>query len=263
VTNPFLPRNIPDPNETKWATVTQASPLRIKLDKETAQLPFTPDTLVSNLLLNDRVLVMLLTNDNPATKSRRVVVIGKPSPVDPLLSRVVALEAADTTSDAALGRGPMMAVSGAPGVSSGNALTTVASESSTYTSWTSGTNSMLWQQRIYECVANISVSNNLAGASTTWAFSRWQVNVRSTHGALTVVGATQDTSVQNGHHDDKTFVFYVKNNTGTDITAGFGITITKGFSSIGSSMFLDNASISVRDIGALGGPFDILATVMS
>jgi hypothetical protein len=60
-----------------WATVTQASPLRIKLDGETDPLPFTPDKIVSGLVLSDRVLVLLMANTNPLTRARRVVILGK------------------------------------------------------------------------------------------------------------------------------------------------------------------------------------------
>jgi hypothetical protein len=62
----------------EWATVTQASPLRIRLDTDTVQLPFTPITLAAGLVLNDRVLVLLMANNNPKTRSKRVIVMGKP-----------------------------------------------------------------------------------------------------------------------------------------------------------------------------------------
>lgn len=62
---------------SRWATVTQISPLRIKLDGESVALPFTPDTLVGSLAVNDRVLATLATNDDPVFKARRVIVIGK------------------------------------------------------------------------------------------------------------------------------------------------------------------------------------------
>lgn len=39
----------------RWATVTQASPLRVRLDRDTAALPLTPETLVAGLAVNDRV----------------------------------------------------------------------------------------------------------------------------------------------------------------------------------------------------------------
>lgn len=42
-----------------WATVTQASPLRVQLDGDTAPLPITPDSLIDplDLIPNDRVRV--------------------------------------------------------------------------------------------------------------------------------------------------------------------------------------------------------------
>ena len=41
----------------RWATVTQVNPLRIRLDGEAAPLPITPDSLVSDLFVGDRVWV--------------------------------------------------------------------------------------------------------------------------------------------------------------------------------------------------------------
>jgi len=52
-----------------WATVTQASPLRIRVDGDTAALDTTPETLVASLLLAERVRVHL-HNDG-------VIVIGR------------------------------------------------------------------------------------------------------------------------------------------------------------------------------------------
>lgn len=54
-----------------WATVTQVSPLRLKLDGDTAALIITPDTLIStsSLSVDDRVRVELSDN--------RVTVIGR------------------------------------------------------------------------------------------------------------------------------------------------------------------------------------------
>ena len=43
----------------RWATVTQASPLRIKFDGQSAPLPVTPDTLVGGLVVGDRVWVQI------------------------------------------------------------------------------------------------------------------------------------------------------------------------------------------------------------
>lgn len=52
-----------------WATVTTASPLRVRLDGETAALAATPDATVRNLAVNDRVWVQV--------SSRRIIVLGK------------------------------------------------------------------------------------------------------------------------------------------------------------------------------------------
>jgi hypothetical protein len=53
----------------RWATVTQASPLRVKIDGDTSALGFTPDSLVSNLAVSDRVWVQVY--------KRRLVIVGK------------------------------------------------------------------------------------------------------------------------------------------------------------------------------------------
>lgn len=39
----------------RWGTVTQAAPLRVRLDGDTAALPFAPATLVAGLVVGDRV----------------------------------------------------------------------------------------------------------------------------------------------------------------------------------------------------------------
>lgn len=75
---PLLTPRPPDqPDIHSWATVTQASPLRIKLDGESDPLPFTPDKLVTGLILNDRVLVLLMANTSATSRSHRVVILGK------------------------------------------------------------------------------------------------------------------------------------------------------------------------------------------
>lgn len=61
----------------RWATVTQASPLRIKIDGEAAELPITPVTLKSGLAVNDYVLVLLLTNTDPTFHGHHVVIVGR------------------------------------------------------------------------------------------------------------------------------------------------------------------------------------------
>lgn len=65
-------------DEHVWATVTQASPLRIQLDTDSAPLPFTPITLVSGLSVSNRVLVLLIASADPKTRAKRVIVMGKP-----------------------------------------------------------------------------------------------------------------------------------------------------------------------------------------
>ena len=263
----LVPKAPLETNLTRWATVTAVSPTRIQMDGETNPLPFTPDTLEGNLLVSDRVLVMLLTNTNPATRSRRVVIIGKASPVDPLLARVVALEATDAAMDAGVGRGIRMAVSGSPGVSSAGAGTAAGSESSVFSSFGTGTNSMSWQdQRLYRVDGSAQVANNLAGLSSAYNFSRFVVLVRSSHaggGSGTLLGGVTKNSVQNQHLDeDFAFSFYVKVTSGS-ITSGLGISITKDFSSEACTMSLDGATLVVTDVGSISLPAAAIAVTMA
>ncbi|WP_052961587.1 MULTISPECIES: hypothetical protein [unclassified Leucobacter] len=53
----------------RWGLVTQAVPLRVQLDVDTAPLDGTPSSLVSGLAVGDRVLV--------AMQSRRATVLGR------------------------------------------------------------------------------------------------------------------------------------------------------------------------------------------
>lgn len=52
-----------------WATVTQASPVRVRLDGDSAAIPETVDSLVRNLVVGDRVWVQV--------SNRRIVIQGK------------------------------------------------------------------------------------------------------------------------------------------------------------------------------------------
>lgn len=161
-------------------------------------------------------------------------------------------------------RGPRMAVSGSVGVSSGNGLTTPAVESSLFSAFTNGTNSMVWYNGRTYCVGcTVSMFNNLAGAGTVYAWSHYQVNIRSIHSGA-ILGATQDASIQSGHlDDDKYFQFYIKNDTGADITSGLEISVIKGASSIGATMTIDSATITVHDVGSSSGRLSLIAGVMS
>jgi chitobiase/beta-hexosaminidase-like protein len=60
-----------------WATVTALSPLRVKIDGDTSALAGAPDTLAAGLLVNDRVWVALVTNNDPDDEYRRVIILGK------------------------------------------------------------------------------------------------------------------------------------------------------------------------------------------
>lgn len=57
-------------NTYRWATVTDDDPLRVRLDGDTAELPITPETLVSPTILSvgDRVWVQMF--------GRRIIVLG-------------------------------------------------------------------------------------------------------------------------------------------------------------------------------------------
>lgn len=68
----------PDDADTQtWAKVTALSPLRVQIDGEPSALAFTPDSLAAGLAVNDRVWVLKVTNDDPAFRGRRVVILGK------------------------------------------------------------------------------------------------------------------------------------------------------------------------------------------
>lgn len=73
----LVPQEEPDPFATRWATVTQASPLRIRIDGDPDPLPITPDTLVAGLLVGDRVRLEMATNNDPAFRGRRAIITGR------------------------------------------------------------------------------------------------------------------------------------------------------------------------------------------
>lgn len=69
-----LPLLLPPKDPTKrhvahWATVTQVSPLRVKVDGEGSALGITPDLIIPAVLLNDRVLLQVI--------NRRLCVVGR------------------------------------------------------------------------------------------------------------------------------------------------------------------------------------------
>lgn len=70
-------REEPDISRWEWATVTDDSPLRIRIDNEDDPLPFAPDNLVAGLAISDRVWVQLITNIIHARRYRRVIILGK------------------------------------------------------------------------------------------------------------------------------------------------------------------------------------------
>ena len=70
-------QSTPEMSRWSWATVTDDSPLRIRLDNEDDPLALTPDTLVAGLAVADRVWVQLVTNDNPTRHQRRIVIHGR------------------------------------------------------------------------------------------------------------------------------------------------------------------------------------------
>jgi hypothetical protein len=67
--NELLPGPEPVRDSWRWATVTQASPLRVRLDGDADPLDLTPDTLTTDLLVADRVYCHLAGG--------RVVVFGR------------------------------------------------------------------------------------------------------------------------------------------------------------------------------------------
>jgi hypothetical protein len=62
---------------TEWATVTQASPLRIRFDGPGEPDIDVTDTLAGGLALNEKVLVLQRTSIDPKFRGRRVVVLGR------------------------------------------------------------------------------------------------------------------------------------------------------------------------------------------
>lgn len=73
----LVPQEDPGRDYHTWAVVTQASPLRIKLDGESTQLPFTPQKTIVAPALNDRVLVLVMANASAVSRSKRIVIVGK------------------------------------------------------------------------------------------------------------------------------------------------------------------------------------------
>jgi hypothetical protein len=71
---PGLPETLVSPDNTyRWATVTQLSPLRVRLDGDTVELPTTPESIAGALLVGTRVWVQLF--------GRRVLILGSASAV--------------------------------------------------------------------------------------------------------------------------------------------------------------------------------------
>ena len=220
-------------------TVTATSPVKVEMD-------------------GDNVSILVTSMIGAVTLGLRVYVIQVPPAGNFIVGFVGAAQPA-------LG-GTRLAVSGTPAVTSGNGLTTPAAESSIFSAWTSGFNQMTWGAgRVFRVVGVFNASNNLAGAGTVYAWSHYQVNFRSANGGSgTIIGASQDTSVQSGHlDDDKTIIFYLKNVSGADIISGVGVSIVKGASSIGATMSLDSALVTVEDIGDTTSPFADVAGAMA
>ena len=88
----LLPPDL-DRDKLKWATVTDDSPLTIRLDGEAGPLLGIPDTLAWPLAIGNRVLVVLIVNDTPRFKARRALIVGKAGGVPNLESRLAAAEA--------------------------------------------------------------------------------------------------------------------------------------------------------------------------
>jgi hypothetical protein len=60
-----------------WATVTDDSPLTIRLDGDTTPMLGVPDNLVGALTIGDRVWVALVVNADPAFHGRRAIILGR------------------------------------------------------------------------------------------------------------------------------------------------------------------------------------------
>jgi hypothetical protein len=90
-----------DRDKLKWATVTDDSPLTIRLDGDTGPMLGIPGTLVAPLAVGNRVLVVLITNDNPQRKYRRAIIVGVAGGVPNLETRLAAAEAKIAAMEAA------------------------------------------------------------------------------------------------------------------------------------------------------------------
>lgn len=65
----LIPKENPAPKDSySWATITQSTPLRIRIDGESEPLDLTPDSLTSDVTVGKRVWCQF--------HGRRVIVIG-------------------------------------------------------------------------------------------------------------------------------------------------------------------------------------------
>lgn len=63
------PRKPIDPYATRWATVTSASPIRVRLDGDSSPLGITPEIVIPAVLAGDRVLLQII--------NRRICIVGR------------------------------------------------------------------------------------------------------------------------------------------------------------------------------------------
>ena len=74
----LLPRGVVNPDRWTWATVTQAAPLRIRIDGDTAPLDLTPELLFRGATVGQRVWVQF--------NGRRAIVHSAANGADPALT---------------------------------------------------------------------------------------------------------------------------------------------------------------------------------
>lgn len=142
------------------------------------------------------------------------------------------------------GSGIKLGVNGFNGSSSTSGTTAAGPESALNTSVSAGTNSMVWVNgHLFEIVVMYSISDNINSAYSVSLF-----RVYSSGG--TALNGWSHTKPANGHLGmDYTKTFYLKRVAGSNLTAGFGVTIQRYISGVAGSSFLDYATFSVKDVG--------------
>lgn len=153
----------------------------------------------------------------------------------------------------ALGRGQKLSVSGAVNITSTSASTAAGSETSGFTSFPSGTNSMTWVDgHIYRIFFTYQISDNINSSYSISIARLYRSGGGNFGGWLHYNGA-------DGHLGlNYTQVCYVHRATGAgNLTAGVAVTMQRYISGVAGSSFLDSASVMVEDIGLASDNTDL------